>query len=894
MSVKEAALMQIPDLLSRLGTSRETGLSDTDVELRRRQYGLNEMQIHEEEPLLIKYIGQFKDPMILLLLASALISLITREFDDALSITVAILIVVTVGFVQEYRSEKSLQALTQLIPPKCNCIRNGVMQEMLARYLVPGDIVHISVGDRVPADIRLIESVELEIDESSFTGETTHFQKQSQVIENPNSLLLNNISFMGTFVCSGHGKGVVVSVGENSEFGQVFKMMQSEEAPKTPLQKSMDSLGKQLSFYSLCIIGCILLAGWIQGRNILNIFTIGVSLAVAAIPEGLPIVVTVTLALGVIRMANKNAIVKKLPVVETLGCVDVICSDKTGTLTQNKMEVTQIYTDRRRSAQVFDDDVVCEGESVTCDTHKDIFDTIEIGCVCNNAQFRDNTFKGQPTETALLSLGSKLNLFNLRDEFHRVDERSFSSEQKWMAVLVQRKCPTIDNDNEGVWFMKGALSVVLRHCTVIGQNHAPFTTKEKAHFEGVSAEMGHQGLRVIAFASGRSLMGMRFLGLVGLCDLPRVGVASAVSELMRGGVEVKMITGDALETAVSIAESLGIYTPGSLSLSGAELDQLGSSPQELASSVDRTSVFYRVTPKHKVIIVKALQHKKRIVGMTGDGTNDAVALKRAEIGIAMGTAGTDVCKEAADMILTDDNFSTILSAVEEGKGIYYNIRNFVRFQLSTSVAALSLVSLSTLFGLPNPLNAMQILWINIIMDGPPAQSLGVEPVDRDVMKQPPRKASDQMISLSLLARVLLSAVIILLGTFWIFWREFQDEIVTPRDTTMTFTCFVLFDMFNALSCRSMTKSVLSLGLFTNRALSYSIGGCLLCQLLVIYFGPLQSIFQTESLSFLDIMLLLGLCSSVLLVDEVYKACYRRWGSINSQMHSSRTFNIQVV
>lgn len=893
MEAKDAAALSVAEVVREMRSNYEVGLSSIEVERRKQKHGYNEMNIREDEPLWWKYVSQFKEPLILLLLSSAAISLITKEFDDAISITLAIIIVVTVGFVQEYRSEKSLEAMTQLIPPKCHCIRDGMIQEMLARFLVPGDLVYISVGDRIPADIRLTEAADLEIDESSFTGETTPSCKDIHArtdITNGRIDKLTNICFMGTFVCSGHGKGIVTGTGENSEFGNVFKMMQSEEAPKTPLQKNMDALGKQLSFYSLCIIGGILLLGWFQGRNILTMFTIGVSLAVAAIPEGLPIVVTVTLALGVIRMARKHAIVKRLPVVETLGCVNVVCSDKTGTLTQHIMEATQIYTASRKACQVTSSrkshgvgSVICDGVKVTIDSHPDVIKAIEVACVCNNAQLEGDKLLGQPTEGALLFLGQKVGMCNTRDRYTRLEERTFSSDQKWMAVCVRKNKNSLENE-KGVWFMKGALEVVLRHCTTVYPSNMPLSLKERAHFEGVSAEIGKQGLRVIALAQGEDLNRLCFIGMIGMWDPPRVGVISAISELTNGGVDVKMITGDSLETAQAIADNLGILTHSALCLSGDELDQLGTNPQHLSATVNRTSVFYRVSPRHKVVIIKSLQCINKIVAMTGDGTNDAVAVKRADIGIAMGRAGTDVCREAADMILTDDNFTTILSAVEEGKGIYYNIRNFVRFQLSTSISALSLITLSIIFGLPNPLNAMQILWINIIMDGPPAQSLGVEPVDKDVMTQPPRKATDKMISMTLLTRIVTSAIIIVSGTLWVFQRELQDGIITPRDTTMTFTCFVLFDMFNALTCRSLSKSVITMGVFTNRMFLYAVGGSLLGQLLVIYFPPLQIIFQTEALSLLDIILLCILCSSVLIVDEIWKGLLRWRGKKRDKLY----------
>jgi Ca2+-transporting ATPase len=550
-------------------------------------------------------------------------------------------------------------------------------------------------------------------------------------------------------------------------------MMQSEEAPKTPLQKSMDALGKQLSFYSFGIIGIIMFIGYLQGRPTLEMFTISVSLAVAAIPEGLPIVVTVTLALGVIRMAKKKAIVKKLPIVETLGCVNVICSDKTGTLTTNEMTVRNIITSDDLHAEVTgkgyvaDGIVKCGSEQVRYNSHPSIFKVIEVGAVCNNSHIFDHQVTGQPTEAALLTLALKVNYNELRDNYLRHEEWPFSSETKWMAV----KCSPKSNPEKVSLFMKGSLNEILRNSKYYNVNDKPheLTSEKYKHIITQAENLMSSGLRVIGMAIGTSFDDLCFVGMVGILDPPRDGVSDSIETFKRSGVQVKMITGDTLETARSIASRLGFDLMMKTCLSGEELAQM--SQHDLENVISSVAIFYRTTPKQKLNIIKAFKNRGFIVGMTGDGVNDAVALKSADIGIAMGKAGTDVTKEAADMILVDDNFSTIVSAIEEGKGIYYNIRNFVRFQLSTSISALSLIAFSTIFHFPNPLNAMQILWINIIMDGPPAQSLGVEPVDTDVLKKPPRRTNESMINMNLILNILLSAAIIVSGTLYIFYHE---------------------------------------------------------------------------------------------------------------------------
>ncbi|KAH7390637.1 hypothetical protein BKA66DRAFT_413349 [Pyrenochaeta sp. MPI-SDFR-AT-0127] len=981
------SLLSPQETAHRLATSVSHGLSSSDASARIHIHGHNELPHEEPEPLWLRFIKQFKETLILLLLGSAAVSFLMGNLEDAVSIAVAVTIVVTVGFVQEYRSEKSIEALNQLVPHSAHIIRAGVEQPRNSRLpngsategieldnlkdtpasleaaerksatisatlLVPGDLVLFHTGDRIPADIRITHAADLSIDESNLTGENEPVAKSPDTItpapgnQRPSSpfyaseaagtvgadIRLNdqkNIAFMGTLVRSGYGQGIVIGTGGNTEFGAISASLQEIESPRTPLQLSMDRLGKDLSYMSFGVIAFIGLVGLWRGWKFLEVFQIAVSLAVAAIPEGLPIIVTVTLALGVLRMSKRDAIVRRLPSVETLASVNVVCTDKTGTLTTNHMTVTKIWhLDEPNPVDV-------KQKHASTDLDPPTRNVLRIGNIVNNARLLsdqaasastaavlsstlgdDNSLAksrwvGQPTDVALLDL---LDAFGEDDVRERLGDRKFetpfSSERKWMGVVIKSNTGGELTPGGDFAYIKGAIEKVLDRCDTYVTAQGKEVVLDQARRQDAlkAAElMAQEGLRVLGFASGASkgkkrttsghsspalptnstlgddeqYRGLVFAGLVGMNDPPRKGVERAIRRLMAGKVKVIMITGDAETTAVAIGKSLGMPITANSAIGrsvirGDELDQM--SEEQLAQAIATTSIFARTSPEHKMKIVRALQSRGDVVAMTGDGVNDAPALKKADIGISMGRLGTDVAKEAADMILTDDNFATILNAIEEGKGIFYNIQNFLTFQLSTSAAALSLVLLSTFLGFKNPLNAMQILWINILMDGPPAQSLGVEPVDPAVMALPPRPRQARVLTRPLIQRVLQSATIIMIGTLTTYYLEMSDDNeVTARDTTMTFTCFVLFDMFNALTCRSSSKSVLAgeIGVFENKMFNYAVAGSLIGQMMVIYFPPLQRVFQTEALGLLDIAHLLAVASCVFWADEGRK-WYVRW------------------
>ncbi|PSR99351.1 hypothetical protein BD289DRAFT_465172 [Coniella lustricola] len=997
----EFSYLTAAEAATRAGTSLTHGLTPSEALARLRDYGPNEIPHEEPEPLWQRFLGQFKEPLILLLLASAAASVLLHNLDDAVSITVAVTIVVTVGFVQEYRSEKSIEALNNLVPNHAHLIRSmpakrsasartpdwqqtnesaaesaessgavtpeedileASSSKVMAATLVPGDLVLFTTGDRIPADIRVTKASDLTIDLSNLTGETepvrvtaapcprrssSKTQAQGTNLQLPTPTFAagsdgsgsrahdasdgRNVAYMGTLVKSGHGQGIVFATGGSTQFGAIATSVTDTESPRSPLQLSMDDLGSQLSKFSFVVIGVISFAGWFQGKALLEIFTESISLAVAAIPEGLPIIVTVTLALGVHRMAKHNAIVRKMPKVETLGSVNVVCSDKTGTLTMNHMTTSKMWY--FGSDEAFDVDSDDDATEVTPDSA--LLRILRIGNIANDARLarrytengaaakavlsstlgRDETstytrWVGQPTDVAMLDLLDRFREHDVRESIGpRTSEIPFSSERKWMGVVIGS-----DKNEKEFAYIKGALDRVLEACDSYTTKHGrefALDVSQREEINQRAESMAVKGLRVIALASGPvnkstrskssglaqrngtpsnedgddngrspytedAYKGLTFAGLVGMSDPPRPSVARSIRRLMRGGVKVIMITGDAETTAMAIGKQLGMDIatpreggPGQVSvrpvLTGRDVDNL--SEADLAQAMQHTTIFARTNPDHKMKIISALQSRGDIVAMTGDGVNDAPALKKADIGIAMGRSGTDVAKEAADMILTDDDFSTILHAIEEGKGIFNNIQNFLRFQLSTSAAGLSLVLICTVLGFKSPLNPMQILWINIIMDGPPAQSLGVERVDPDVMKRPPRRRGAPVLTRAVIQRVLQSAVIVMLGTLLVYTREMlEDGQVSRRDTTMTFTCFVLFDMFNALSCRSESKSILrgEMGWFTNTLFNWAVSLSIMGQLLVIYFPWLQEVFQTEALGFYD---LVGL--TMLRTDDAY-------------------------
>ncbi|KAK0195989.1 Ca-transporting ATPase [Armillaria mellea] len=870
----------VEDTISHYRTSLTDGLLKADIPNLLGTHGYNEFSVATPEPILLKFVKTiYESPLILLLCASATISAVIGNIDDAVSITIAVLI----------RSEKSLEALNKLVPHHCHVIRERETLHVLANELVPGDIVTFSTGDRIPADLRMVSCVDVEIDESSLTGETVARQKSTEACVGPTPAALADrtcIAYMGTLVRNGRGTGVVIATGTDTEFGTIFTMMQDVEEKRSPLQLSMDELAQKLSMISFGVIGLICLIGVLQKRSWLEMFTIGVSLAVAAIPEGLPIVTTVTLALGVQRMAHRKAIVKKLHSVEALGSVSVICSDKTGTLTKNEQTVIEAYSV---------DEVIQLDNEASPTLPSAVRMAIDIGALSGTD---DGSFVGQSTDVALLNVLYQVGLPDRRTTFQRLSEKPFNSEHKYMAVSGIHQ--DASSSGRELCYLKGSIDVVLDRCKfyyVNDESTPALDQKARNVILSKAKATASRGLRVMAMAygygsvhltttaavNGNAMLpsapptrtsspapgsfNMVFAGFQAMLDPPRKGVSDSIALLQAGGVQVVMITGDAEETALSIARKLGlkISSDGSGCLTGAAIDRM--SQEMLMERVGHVSVFARTTPRHKMAIVRAFQARGKIVAMTGDGVNDAPALKMADIGVSMGKSGTDVAKEAADVILVDDNFSTILPAVEEGKSIFHNIQNFLSFQLSTAAAALTLITLSTMLGLSNPLNAMQILFINILMDGPPSQSLGVDPVDPAVMRRPPRKKDASIITKRVLYRVLFSASIIVFGTLFVYMFALEDDKMSRREQTMTFTAFVFLDLVSAIQNRG-----LGCGLTHNKMLLTTVSVSAITQIALVYVPVMQSVFQTEGLRMDDLGVILGLAGTSMCLHE----CRRRW------------------
>ncbi len=840
----------------------ERGLAGAEAESRLRRYGANELMQAKRASAFETFVNQFKSILVLILLAATAVSALIGEVTDALVIAVILVANAVLGFIQERRAEKALEAMKKLTASKAHVMRDGEGIELPATDVVPGDILVVDAGDRVAADARLLHAASLEMDESSLTGESTPVRKLARNFSKESPLAdRGNMLYMSTNVMSGRGRAVVVATGMQSELGKIAELVQAEEQTQTPLQKRLERFGKQIGLVVVAICIVIFAAETLEGQDPLQVFMVAISLAVAAVPEGLPAVVTVTLALGVSRMASKNSIVRRLTSVETLGSVTVICSDKTGTLTRNEMTVRRLYVCHGQ-VEVTGEGYRPEGRVLRNGARVDsllderISKLMVAVALCNDADLIEEggswRIRGDPTEGALLVAAAKsgIRLEEVRDSSPRIDEVPFSSERKRMTTVHK-------TSDGGVFaYMKGAPEVVVECCnrTFADGAESDLSPGEKKRILDVNHEMASQGLRLLA-AAYKELPSparhdpadverdMVFLGLVGMIDAPREEAKRAIATSEEAGIKVVMITGDHKSTAVAVARELGLLRGSGIVLTGTELD--GLSDEALEDIVENVVIYARVSPEHKIRIVRALKKKGHIVAMTGDGVNDAPALKSSDIGVAMGITGTEVAKEASDMVLADDNFATIVTAVEEGRRIYDNITKFIRFLLAVNFAEVAIIPLATFLGMPLPLLPVQILFINVATDGLPAAALGFDPPDPDAMLRKPRQPNAGLLSGYKLF-ILASTLLLLTGAATTFyWGLMTADEAVAR--TMVFTQIVFFELIVVFNCRSETRSIFRLNPASNRQLLLAVASSALAQLAIVYTPFLQGLLGTAPL-----------------------------------------------
>lgn len=853
------------EALDSLRTDSQRGLSPGECQRRRGQYGKNQLEAAKGKSLPLRFLSQFQDLMVLILLAAAAVSFAVSwvrgdgEYVDSLIILAIVVVNAVIGTVQELRADKAIEALKKLSSPHAQVIRDGKRQRVESWELVPGDIVVLQAGDLVPADLRLLRCVELKAEESALTGESVPTEKDAETVCPKNAPLgeRRNMVFASTGVASGAGVGVVTATGMDTAMGKIARMLEHEKAPQTPLQQKLKQTGKVLGAGVVVICAVIFLLGLLQRMPPLEMFMIAISLGVAAIPEGLTAVVTIVLAMGIKRMAQKRAIVRHLPAVETLGSTQVICSDKTGTLTQNKMTVVAFSGPHGE-------------ERISSSTAQF---ALELATLCNNSQAVGGTLTGDPTETAFLRACER-SKEDLEREFPRVGEIPFTSARKMMSTA--HKLP------QGGYriISKGAPDVLIARCTsqLQGGTVRQFSGGMKAKILSDNGTLAGRALRVLAVAykdvehvpvdDRETESDLVFCGLIAMEDPPRPGVKEAVAQCKRAGILPVMITGDHAATAFAIAQRLGIAERNAQVLSGQELDRLDDNV--LSQKIFEYRVFARVSPEHKVKIVKAFQRRGMVVAMTGDGVNDAPALKTADIGCAMGKNGTEVAQSAADMVLTDDDFSTIVSAVREGRGIYQNIRKTVHFLLSCNIGEILVVFVAFLLRVPTPLLAIQLLWVNLVTDSLPALALGADPIQKDVMEDPPHKKDEGIFAggmgFSVAVEGCLVGALALLA--YTLGRIYFD--VDPANPivgrTMAFTVLSLSQLVHSFNMRS-EHSVLKLGLFSNEKLVAACGLCAFLMVSVVLFPPLASLFQTTALTAFQWMIVVVLSLCPLLVVE---------------------------
>jgi len=878
-----------------LDSNLSSGLTSGQVADKLQRFGYNRIEGAKGPSPLAIFLSQFEDFIIWVLIGAALVSGFLQEWVDAIAIIAIVILNAILGFIQEYRAEKSLAALRKLASPTSRVIRDGRHAVISSFDLVPGDIIELEAGDNIPADGRVVRlTANFAAQEASLRGESTPVAKTLSPLKERDVALADraNMVYMGTSVAGGKATAIVVETGMQTELGKIAGMIQEIHRDSTPLQKKLEQFGKWIVYLCFVLVGVIFLLGVMRGGKVLDMFLTAVSLAVAAIPEGLPAVVTIALAMGVQRMVARHALIRKLPSVETLGCATVICSDKTGTLTKNEMTVQAIYTDGKlfritgigyepRGEFFLDDRQVKPAE------HSTLIKTLLCGTLCNGAQLvcqgDSSKIIGDPTEAAILTAAAKADIWKEKAEEDQpfVAEIPFDSERKKMTIIRR-------DSSKLVAFVKGAPDVLLNDCTKIEQAGVArnLTEKDVEDISGTNNRLANDAMRVLGLAY-REINGsfadyrpdvvekdLTFVGLMAMIDPPREEVKKAIADCKTAAIRTVMITGDHKNTAVAIARGLGFFEQNSLALTGEELDKL--TDEQLYEKVEDAAVYARVSPEHKLRIVRAWKKHNEVVAMTGDGVNDAPAVKEADIGVAMGVTGTDVTKEVSDMIITDDNFASIVAAVEEGRGIYDNIKKFIHYLLSCNTGEVLVMFVSSLIGWPLPLLPIQILWVNLVTDGLPALALGVDPVDPNIMKHPPRPPKEPVVTkqrvVLMLAQGAFIALCSLVAFAFVIFVEGED---LSRARTAAFVVLVCTQLFHSLNCRSQTQSLFKIGIFTNKKLLLAVVMSFLLQMAVVYVPFLQVVFKTEPLRLVDWLMAVVLSSLPLWAMEIIKAINKK-------------------
>ena len=877
--------LEVDEVLAALETD-QSGLSVEEANSRLKKFGPNEIaREHRISPVQL-IIRQINSPLIYVLFVAAIISFAVGHLLDALVILGIVVVNSAIGFFQEFRAEKSMQALRELAAPQATVIRNGERITISALELVPGDVIVLVTGDKVPADARVIDSKNLKLDEASLTGESVAVDKNVVAVQEDTPLAeRSNMVYAATTVAYGRGEAVIVETGLSTEVGKIAQNVASAEREPTPLQVKLASVGRILGAVALGLALFRFVVGLIQGIDFIDILLFAIASAVASIPEGLPAVVTIVLAIGLRRMAARNAIIRELPAVETLGSATVICSDKTGTLTKNEMTVKAIYTYGRNfevTGEGYEPngEILDNGKPADISVNEELRLMLTAGALCNDSELKcvDSTCKvsGDPTEGALVTAAEKAGLIKseLSERMPRIDEIPFDSERAYMATL---------NDAEGkrYIFVKGAPEKVIQACSFMRSNGqiVEFDEHKQSDVMEANRNLASRALRVLAVAyrevsadktdlTEDDLKGkLVFLGLAGMIDPPRPEAIEAIERCKRAGIRVIMATGDNKITAGAIASQMGILRPGTMVVDGRELKAM--SDDELNTRIEQIDVFARVEPEQKLRIVNALKYRGEVVAVTGDGVNDAPALKRADIGIAMGITGTDVAKEASEMVLADDNFASIVGAVEEGRIIFANIKKVVTYLLSTNAGEDLILIVTMLAAFPLPLTPVQILWINLVTDSFPGLALAADPPREDILTEPPRNPQSSIISRGVLFRLVFVASIMTIGTVSLFyWAWMTKGLVEAR--TVAFAVIAIFQLFNAFNVRSPQASIFKIGVFTNRWLIVAALIGLTLQIGVIHLPFMQKLFNTVPLTAHEWLLIIGVASSVLWAEEIRK------------------------